>query len=194
MFGRQRFLATAALLGVVVGGAITGVSSSAIVTKLLVELHRLANPETRLILGIIVLEDLFLALYLAALAPVLGKADSVADGALLFARALVFLLVLAAVARWGGPLVGKVVSAKSDELLVVLFVGSASQKTLPWQMFTGLREQISPTILAVAAVLELIKADLAHANMIKDARTAPDTCTKCHKGNEAAELLKSYKK
>lgn len=40
----------------------------------------------------------------------------------------------------------------------------------------------------------LIKADLAHANMIKDARTAPDTCTKCHKGNEAAELLKSYKK
>ncbi|HAJ20876.1 MAG TPA: polyamine ABC transporter permease, partial [Rhodospirillaceae bacterium] len=27
------------------------------------------------------------------------------------------------------------------------------QKTLPWQMFTGLREQISPTILAVATVL-----------------------------------------
>jgi putative spermidine/putrescine transport system permease protein len=40
-----------------------------------------------------------------------------------------------------------------DEVVVVLFVGSASQKTLPWQMFTGLREQISPTILAVAAVL-----------------------------------------
>ena len=37
-----------------------------------------------------------------------------------------------------------------DEVVVVLFVGSAGQKTLPWQMFTGLREQISPTILAVA--------------------------------------------
>jgi len=43
-----------------------------------------------------------------------------------------------------------------DEVVVVLFVGSASQKTLPWQMFTGLREQISPTILAVATILILI--------------------------------------
>ncbi len=40
-----------------------------------------------------------------------------------------------------------------DEVVVVLFVGSSAQKTLPWQMFTGLREQISPTILAVATVL-----------------------------------------
>ena len=40
-----------------------------------------------------------------------------------------------------------------DEVVIVLFVGSASQKTLPWQMFIGLREQISPTILAVASVM-----------------------------------------
>ncbi|MEV8465853.1 ABC transporter permease [Fluviibacterium sp. DFM31] len=40
-----------------------------------------------------------------------------------------------------------------DEVVVVLFVGSAGQKTLPWQMFIGLREQISPTILAVATLL-----------------------------------------
>lgn len=43
-----------------------------------------------------------------------------------------------------------------DEVVVVLFVGAAAQKTLPWQMFTGLREQISPTILAVATVLVAI--------------------------------------
>ncbi len=40
-----------------------------------------------------------------------------------------------------------------DEVVVVIFVGSANQQTLPWQMFTGLREQISPTILAVATIL-----------------------------------------
>ena len=40
-----------------------------------------------------------------------------------------------------------------DEVVVVIFIGSASQQTLPWQMFTGLREQISPTILAVATIL-----------------------------------------
>jgi putative spermidine/putrescine transport system permease protein len=43
-----------------------------------------------------------------------------------------------------------------DEVVVVLFLGSAGQKTLPWQMFTGLREQISPTILAVATLLVTI--------------------------------------
>ncbi|MFZ3583867.1 ABC transporter permease subunit [Loktanella sp. DJP18] len=43
-----------------------------------------------------------------------------------------------------------------DEVVVVLFVGAAAQKTLPWQMFTGLREQISPTILAVATILVVV--------------------------------------
>lgn len=47
-----------------------------------------------------------------------------------------------------------------DEVVVVLFVGSASQKTLPWQMFTGLREQISPTILAVATILVVMSIGL----------------------------------
>ena len=40
-----------------------------------------------------------------------------------------------------------------DEVVVVIFVGSAAQQTLPWQMFIGLREQISPTILAVATLM-----------------------------------------
>ena len=43
-----------------------------------------------------------------------------------------------------------------DEVVVVLFVGSARQQTLPWQMFTGLREQISPTILAAATILVVV--------------------------------------
>ncbi|MBK5933322.1 putative spermidine/putrescine transport system permease protein [Rhodovulum imhoffii] len=47
-----------------------------------------------------------------------------------------------------------------DEVVVVLFVGSANQQTLPWQMFTGLREQISPTILAVATLLVVISIAL----------------------------------
>ena len=55
-----------------------------------------------------------------------------------------------------------------DEVVVVLFVGSAGQKTLPWQMFTGLREQISPTILAVATILVGISiALLATVEMLR---------------------------
>jgi CPA2 family monovalent cation:H+ antiporter-2 len=103
----------------------TGISSSAIVTKIVVELRRLSNPETPLILGIIVIEDLFLALYLAALAPVLGDASSAGEAALLFLRALGFLLVLAVAARYGAPLVQRLLGSREDELLVVLFFGLA---------------------------------------------------------------------
>ncbi|GAA5063037.1 CPA2 family monovalent cation:H+ antiporter-2 [Thermocatellispora tengchongensis] len=104
---------------------VIGISSSAIVTKVLVDLGRLGNPESRLILGIIVVEDVFLALYLAALQPVLGGADTVAAAALSFGRAFAFLLVLAAVARWGTRLVQRLVDTRDDELLVVMFTGLA---------------------------------------------------------------------
>ena len=40
-----------------------------------------------------------------------------------------------------------------DEVIVVLFVGSSDQRTLPRQMFSGIREMISPTITAAATVL-----------------------------------------
>ena len=40
-----------------------------------------------------------------------------------------------------------------DEVVVVLFVASVDQQTIPRQMWAGIREQISPTILAVATIL-----------------------------------------
>ena len=43
-----------------------------------------------------------------------------------------------------------------DEVVVVKFVGSYEQRTIPWAMFSGIREQISPTILAVATLLIIL--------------------------------------
>ncbi|WP_193369983.1 ABC transporter permease [Pelagibius marinus] len=43
-----------------------------------------------------------------------------------------------------------------DEVVVVLFLADFDQRTIPLQMFSGLREQISPTILAVATILVTI--------------------------------------
>jgi len=40
-----------------------------------------------------------------------------------------------------------------DEIVVVLFLSGFEQRTIPRQMWAGIREQISPTILAVATVL-----------------------------------------
>jgi putative spermidine/putrescine transport system permease protein len=42
-----------------------------------------------------------------------------------------------------------------DEVVVVLFIASPEQRTLPKQMFSGIREQISPTITAAATLLIL---------------------------------------
>ena len=47
-----------------------------------------------------------------------------------------------------------------DEVVVVLFVGSVEQRTIPWKMFSGIREEIRPTILAVAVLLVCISIAL----------------------------------
>src|SRR5690625_617550 len=40
-----------------------------------------------------------------------------------------------------------------DDIVLVLFLAGPEQRTIPRQMFAGIREQISPTILAVATLL-----------------------------------------
>ncbi|MEU8509220.1 cation:proton antiporter [Streptomyces brevispora] len=104
---------------------VLGISSSAIVTKVLVDLGRIGNPETKPILGIIVVEDVFLALYLAALQPILSGADSLAAAAVDGGKAFGFLLVLALVARFGTKLISKLINTRDDELLVISFLGAA---------------------------------------------------------------------
>lgn len=43
-----------------------------------------------------------------------------------------------------------------DEIVVVLFVAGVEQRTIPREMWSGIREDISPTILAVATILVVI--------------------------------------
>ncbi|MEW2389837.1 cation:proton antiporter [Streptomyces venezuelae] len=104
---------------------VLGISSSAIVTKVLVDTGRLGNPETKPILGIIVVEDIFLALYLAALQPILSGADSLAAAVMDGGKAFGFLLLLALAARFGTRLVGRLMDTRDDELLVISFLGVA---------------------------------------------------------------------
>ncbi|QND41446.1 ABC transporter permease (plasmid) [Rhizobium leguminosarum bv. viciae] len=47
-----------------------------------------------------------------------------------------------------------------DDVVVALFITGAEQKTLPRQMWSGLREQISPAITAVATLLIIMAAAL----------------------------------
>ncbi|MFI6287723.1 cation:proton antiporter [Streptomyces sp. NPDC051018] len=104
---------------------VLGISSSAIVTKVLVDLGRIGNPETKPILGIIVVEDVFLALYLAALQPILSGAESLSAAVMDGGRAFGFLLLLALAARYGTRVVGRLINTRDDELLVISFLGAA---------------------------------------------------------------------
>ena len=43
-----------------------------------------------------------------------------------------------------------------DEVVIVLFIGGPEQITLPRQMWSGIRQEISPTILSVATILVIL--------------------------------------
>jgi CPA2 family monovalent cation:H+ antiporter-2 len=90
-----------------------------------VENRRLGNRETRAILGIAVIEDIFLAFYLAMLQPVLGGADGVQQALVGIGTAFGFLVLLGALARSGAALVVRLVSTHDEEIVVVVFVGMA---------------------------------------------------------------------
>lgn len=47
-----------------------------------------------------------------------------------------------------------------DEVVVVLFIAAHDQQTIPRQMWNGIREQISPAILAVATILVFVSIAL----------------------------------
>jgi CPA2 family monovalent cation:H+ antiporter-2 len=103
----------------------TATSSSAIITKLLIELRRLANRETPAILGIMVLEDVFVAIYLAIVSVVLGGETDLGAIALQLAISFSFLIAMFVLARWGGRAVSRLVQTKDDELFTILFFGLA---------------------------------------------------------------------
>ena len=140
---------------------VVGISSSAIVTKVLIDLERLANPETRLILGIIVVEDIFLALYLAILQPVLGEASGFVESMLLIGRAFLFLLVLFSIARYGARFVSRLLGSEDDEeLLTVVFVGLAI-------IVAGFAEEIGVSDAIGAFMVGLILAETKQAHLIE---------------------------
>ena len=47
-----------------------------------------------------------------------------------------------------------------DEVIVALFMTGAEQRTLPVQMFSGIRDQINPTIMAAASLLTICSISL----------------------------------
>ena len=99
------------------------VSSSAVVTKSLIEQGWIVDPESQPILGTLVFEDVFVAIYLALLSAVALGEGGVVDAALGVGVAFVFLGALTAVAWYGTGHVEQLFAAGSDELFLLRVLG-----------------------------------------------------------------------
>jgi CPA2 family monovalent cation:H+ antiporter-2 len=93
-------------------GGVVFISSSAVIARLIIDLDRAAYPESEVVLGILVFEDLLIAGVLALTA---GRAGA---SALLASLALVSTYLLAA--QWLGPrLAGRLAQLPSEALLLL---------------------------------------------------------------------------
>jgi CPA2 family monovalent cation:H+ antiporter-2 len=108
----------------IAAGVVT-ISSSAIVAKILFDYSRTANPETELILGITMFEDIFLAVYLSLISGiVLSGATSVTGVLASGGIALAFIIGLMVIGRWSVPLLNRLLRISSNEVFVIIVFGS----------------------------------------------------------------------
>ena len=100
-------------------GGIVYISSSAIITKSLIDLGWIANAEAEPMLGTLVYEDLFIALYLAVISAVLLGGGDPTEIAVQTGVAAVFLVVLLGLVYFGNDLFEAFLDVDSQETFVI---------------------------------------------------------------------------
>lgn len=136
---------------------ITTISSSAIVAKILFDYRRTANPETELILGITMYEDVFLAVYLSLISGIVLSGASSLGGILSSAGlALGFIVGLIVVGRWATPLLNRLLRISSNEVFVIVVFAALF-------IFAGLGETIHVAEAIGALLLGLILGETEHS-------------------------------
>src|SRR5690242_7032237 len=101
---------------------VTWVSSSGVIAKMLYDLGRLGNRETPTVLGVLVMEDLAMALYLPLLTAVLAH-EGLAGGALALAVAIGTIAVILLVALRHSHAFSTVVAGPDPETLLLGVLG-----------------------------------------------------------------------
>lgn len=140
---------------------ITTISSSAIVAKVLVDLKRTANPETEMILGIIMFEDVFLAVYISILSGLVLSDSSSIGGVVMSALiALGFMLAVILIGRKAVPLLNKVLNIRSNELFLLVIFSTLF-------LVAGFSETIHVAEAIGALLVGLVLAETEHAKRIE---------------------------
>ncbi len=140
---------------------ITTISSSAIVAKILFDYRRTANPETELILGITMYEDVFLAVYLSLLSGIVLSGATSLRGVLWSAGlALGFIVGLIVIGRWVTPLLNRLLRISSNEVFVIVVFAALF-------VFAGLGETIHVAEAIGALLLGLILGETEHSGRLE---------------------------
>lgn len=120
------------LLGVVLFGiglpavlvaGVVYISSSAIITKSLIDLGWIANQEAEPILGTLVFEDLFIAVYLAFVSALLLEGASAIQTAQAIGLAVGFIVILVGLTYLGAEKFNRLIAIESHEFIVLRVVG-----------------------------------------------------------------------
>lgn len=111
------------------------VSSTAIVAKVLVDLRRTGNSETELILGMVLFDDLFLAVFLSIMSGLLlGGATSVGGVLMSVGISVGYMLLFFIIGRKANPILNKLLNITSNEIFIIVvfavlfFVAGFSEK------------------------------------------------------------------
>ncbi|WP_375546649.1 cation:proton antiporter [Streptomyces gossypii] len=101
---------------------VTWISSSGVIAKVLTDLGRLGNRETPVVLGVLVLEDLSMAVYLPLLTAVLAGVG-LAGGSVTLLIALCTVGLVLYTALRHGRLISRAVGTDNPEMLLLVVLG-----------------------------------------------------------------------
>lgn len=140
---------------------ITTISSSAIVAKILFDYRRTANPETEIILGITMYEDVFLAVYLSLISGIVLSGATSFTGVLSSGGlALGFIVGLLLLGRVATPLLNRLFRISSNEVFVLVVSACLF-------LLAGLGETIHVAEAIGALLLGLILGETEHSGRLE---------------------------
>jgi CPA2 family monovalent cation:H+ antiporter-2 len=117
------YLFFGATIPAVLVAGIVYISSSAVITKTLLDLGWIANPESTPMLGTLVFEDLVVAIYLAVVSAVVLGEGGFGVAARSIGVALGFILLLVALVYFGTALLERMLQTSSTEYFILRTIG-----------------------------------------------------------------------
>jgi monovalent cation:H+ antiporter-2, CPA2 family len=140
---------------------ITTITSSAIVAKVVTDLKRTANPESEMILGIVMFDDVFLAVYLSFLSGLLLSEATSLSGLIVSALlALGYMLLILLLGRKSVPLINRALNIKSNEVFMLVVFSLLF-------LIAGFSETIHVAEAIGALLVGLVLAETIHMKRIE---------------------------